>query len=78
MSPTASKTKSKPILIKCGNHFINPSDIREIRLIKKGTKDLYVVKFLSDPNPDYACWVKGDDIEALLDHFEIIVSDERE
>lgn len=83
MSPTNNKRKKtnynhKPILIKCGSNYINPLDIQRILHIKKGNKDLYCVKFISDPNPTFACWVKGEDIEVLLEHFNIILSDERE
>lgn len=63
----------KPILIQCGKHFINPIDIR---CITKVRRDLYVVKFFSDPNPQYPCWVKSHEIEQLLQHFNIIVSEE--
>lgn len=75
MAPRKSKTIEikKPILIRCGKHLINPSDIR---LITKVRKDLYVIKFFSDPNPDWACWVDAKDIGILLNHFEIIVSDD--
>ena len=74
MAPRIRKQKnSKPVLIKCGAHFINPSNIK---LISKVKKDLYIVKFNDDPNPQYPCWVKESDIEPLLDVFNIIVSDE--
>lgn len=65
----------KPVLIACGKHLINPSDIR---IITKVRKDLYVVKFFSDPNPTYPCWVEAKEINKLLNHFEIIVSDDGE
>lgn len=76
MSPTKkaqTKKVKKPILIQCGKHLINPSDIR---IITKVRKDLYVVKFFSDPNPEYPCWIEAKDIDNLLTHFEIIVSDD--
>ncbi len=63
----------KPILIKVGKHLMNPTDIRCITQVRK---DLYVVKFLSEPNPDFACWVESKHINQLLEHFEVIVSDE--
>lgn len=77
MSPT-KKRSSKPTLIQCGNHFINPKDICRITKVLKGTKELYVIKFFSDPNPDYACWVRGSEIEPLLAMFNIIPSNEEE
>lgn len=79
MAPKTTKRKSnKPTLIACGNHFINPLDISRITKVVKGNKTLYVVKFYSDPNPDFACWIRGSEIDSLLDQFNIIVSDERE
>jgi len=73
MAPRVRKKKIKPVLIKCGKHFISPGDVRCITQVKS---DLYVVKFYSEPNPEYPCWIKEKEIGALLQHFEIIVSDE--
>lgn len=70
------RTTKKPILIKCGNHYINPTDIRKITKIEKFQKPLYAIDFISAPNPDFTCWVKEDDINMLLEHFELIVSDD--
>lgn len=79
MAPTNKRKSTKPTLIKCGNHFINPKDICRITKVNsKSSKDLYVVKFLSDPNPDYACWLRGEEITELLSQFNIIISDENE
>ncbi len=64
--------EKKPILIRCGKHLINPSDIR---MITKVRKDLYIVKFYSDPNPEYPCWLKAENINILLERFEIIAED---
>lgn len=75
---TITKRSRKPILIKCGNHYINPNDISRITRVDKGTKPLYVIRFFSDPNPDFACWVKGSDIDLLLERFNVIVSDDKE
>lgn len=63
----------KQTLIKVGRHLINLQDIRCITQVRK---DLYVVKFFSEPNPEYPCWVEGKHINSLLEHFDIIVSDE--
>ena len=76
--PTKHRRSNKPTLIACGKHFINPKDIQRITKIEKGSKVLYVVRFLSEPNPDFACWLRGDEIEPLLEQFNIIVSDENE
>lgn len=81
MSPQRKQPKqknTKPILIKCGNNYINPLDIQRILHVKKGNKDLYCVKFISEPNPTYACWVRGSDIEILLEQFNVLLSDEGE
>lgn len=82
MAPQIKKQRKteKPILIKCGNHYINPKDINRITKVKTRSDDnksLYVVEFLSNPNPQHTCWVKGDDIISLLEQFEIITSDEK-
>jgi sugar/nucleoside kinase (ribokinase family) len=71
-----STRKSKPVLIKVGRHYISPSDIRCISEVKKGR--LYIVKFYSDPNPQYPCWVNPEDIHKVLEHFNIIVGDDEE
>lgn len=71
---TTPKPK-KPTLIKCGNHFINPEDVSRITKINKGGIDLYSVKFKSEPNPNFACWVHGPEIINLLEQFNIISSD---
>lgn len=76
MAPKVTKTKSikKPILIKAGNHFIAPADIRCISSVKKG--NLFIIKFYSDPNPEYACFVEPEDIGAILNHFNIVDGNE--
>lgn len=63
----------KPTLIKVGKHMISINDVRCISHVKK---DLYIVKFYSDPNPTYPCWVDAKNIGALLEHFDIVSSDE--
>ncbi len=79
MSPTRKRKSRKPVrkevvakkplLIQCGKHFINPNDVARITQIRK---DLFVVKFISEPDPEWACWVDAKDIGNLLSHFEII------
>lgn len=69
----------KPQLVKCGNHYINPRDVSEISKINKRDEGergpLYVVRFVSNPNPKYACWVNGKDIGILLEQFDIVTED---
>lgn len=66
------KTK-KPVLIRVGRHFISPSDIRCISEVKGGR--LYIIKFYSEPNPEYPCFVEPKDIGAVLDQFDIVIGD---
>jgi hypothetical protein len=73
-------TRKKPRLIKCGNHYINPADVSHIRSITREfpsgkSKTLYVVDFISNPNPEWSCWIPDDDIGVLLNEFEIITGD---
>jgi hypothetical protein len=75
MAPRVTQKKrkgNKPVLIKCGKHLVSPTDIRCISQVRK---DLYIVKFFSDPNPEFPCWVEAADIKTLLAQFEIIVGD---
>jgi hypothetical protein len=63
----------KPILIAVGNHMIDPNDVACITRING--KDLYVVRLKSQPNMEYPIWVRKNEIDALIEHFNIIVSD---
>lgn len=76
----------KPKLIQVGKHFINPLDVSCISEVSTRReeydedvqgeitvkKTLYVVRFVSNPNPAYPCWVNREDISILLEQFEII------
>ena len=68
--PTKNK---KPILVKVGNHLVDPSDVSCITRIK--SKKLYVVRLKSQPNMGYPIWVNAGEIDALLEHFEIKSAD---
>ncbi len=72
MSPR-KKEHQKPLLMKVGNHLISPTDIRCISAVKKGK--LYVIKFYSEPNPEWPCFVEPKDIGIILDYFDIVESD---
>lgn len=61
--------KKRSILIKCGKHLIAPQDIRCITQVRP---KLYVIRFFSDPNPEYPCWVEEKDIQNVLEQFDII------
>lgn len=68
--------KKKPILIKVGNHLIDPNDVACVSKVSNGS--LYVVRLKSQPNMEYPIWVKKHQIESLLEHFEILVQDDEE
>lgn len=59
----------KPALVQVGNHWIRSEQISQITEVKPG---LYAVKFKDDPNPKYGTWVKGTDIQILLDYFVVL------
>lgn len=64
---------NKQTLIKVGNHLINPNEVRSISEVKK---NLYIIRFCNENNPQYATWVDNEkDIAVLLRHFNIIVED---
>lgn len=65
--------QTKPVLIQVGRHFIAPSDIRCISSVKKGT--LYIIKFYSEPNPEFPCFVTPEEIGKVLEHFDIVSGD---
>jgi len=71
------KKTDKPQLVKVGNHFINVKDVSAITKINGNSERgrLYVVRFISNPNPEYTCWVGEKDIQFLLEQFNIIVGD---
>ena len=64
----------KVTLVKVGEHFIDPSDVACITRIKSNKK-LFVVRLKSQPNMEFPIWVNRSQIEHLLAHFNIIVSD---
>ncbi len=72
-SRKTTKKVAKPLLIKVGRHYIAPSDIRCISEVKGGR--LYIVKFYSEPNPEYPCFVEPKDIQTVLKQFNIVVGD---
>jgi len=78
--------KKKPVLIQCGKHLININDVRSISEVRATVEDseegnlfgsrtrrkkLYIVKFISDPNPEYPIWINEENIGSLLKHFRI-------
>lgn len=65
--------KKKPTLIKVGQHLVDPTDVACITKIR--SKNLYIVRLKSQPNMEYPIWVKVGEIDALLDYFDIKVSD---
>lgn len=65
----------KPTLIAVGNHMIDPNDVACVSKVKS---DLYIVRLKSQPNMEYPIWVKKHQINSLLSHMNIVVSDDME
>lgn len=63
----------KKQMVKVGNHIIDPIDVAVITKVK--TKGLYVVRLKSQPNMEYPIWVRGKEIEVLLEYFDIKIED---
>ncbi len=36
------------------------------------TRSLFIVRFISNPNPQYPCWVEKKDIGILIEQFNVI------
>lgn len=76
MAPRKTKTTKrtkKPVLIQVGRHFIAPNDIRCISAVKNGK--LYIIRFYSEPNPEFPCFVTPEEIGKVLNQFEIVSGD---
>jgi hypothetical protein len=43
-----------------------PDDVRPTE------RSLYIVRMISNPNPEYPCWVEKKDIGVLLEQFNIV------
>jgi hypothetical protein len=67
-----AKNKKK-LMIKVGKHIIDPEDVAAITQVK--TKGLFIVRLKSQPNMEYPIWVGKNQIEALLEYFDIKISD---
>lgn len=65
--------RKKTVMVKAGNHLVDPTDVACITKIKN--KGLYVVRLKSQPNMEYPIWVQKGELEALLEHFEIHLKD---
>lgn len=69
--PQAIDAGTKPLLVRVGNTYVDPTQVREIRGVKKGT--LYIIRFKGDDNgAPYPCWAQPDEITTLLAYFNII------
>ncbi len=64
----------KPILIKVGNHFVNPDDVSSIRQTQArvSNKKLFVVDLKSKPDSPHPIWAQESDIQTLINHFEVL------
>jgi len=70
---TKKKMIKKPILVKVGQHLIDPTDVACISRLK--SKRLYIVRLKSQPNMEFPIWVNVNEIDALLEYFEIKEND---
>jgi hypothetical protein len=70
---TKKKMSKKPILVKVGQHLIDPTDVACISRLK--SKRLYIVRLKSQPNMEFPIWVNVNEIDALLEYFEIREND---
>jgi hypothetical protein len=63
-----SKQLQLPLLIKIGQHYIDPNDVAGI----KHAKDkLYIIMLKSSPEPQYPMWIKERDFEIAKQYFKI-------
>ncbi len=67
------KKIKKQVMVKVGNHLIDPTDVSCISRVK--SKKLYIVRLKSQPNMEFPIWVGAHEIDALLEYFEIKVTD---
>ncbi len=66
---------TRPKLIHCGSHLIDPTDVVCITKVKKH-KDLYIVKLRSNPDPNFPIWVNEADITPLIQQFNVVTADD--
>jgi hypothetical protein len=68
---TKAKTSvvTKPVLIKVGPHLVSPDDVSCITRLK--SKKLYIVRLKSQPNMEFPIWVQLNEIDALLEYFDV-------
>jgi hypothetical protein len=59
---------ARPVLVRCGKNFIDPSDVSKIVEVRDG---LFVVEFKSNPTPDFKCWLRESEVENLISYFEV-------
>jgi hypothetical protein len=67
--PRAKKIHPKPKLIKIGDHFVDPN---EVLGFKRANEELYILKLRSEPESIHPLWIKVEDMEKALKHFEVI------
>lgn len=68
---TKKKNLNKKTMVQVGDHLIDLNDVSSITKVRNG---LYIIKFISNPNPTYACWVATKDITQLTKYFNVIES----
>lgn len=62
----------RPTLVKVGNQYVNPADVSSIKYVR--SNKLYIVNFISHPEPEYAFWVDGADIGDLVQYFNVVTT----
>jgi hypothetical protein len=73
MRNNMAKKIRKQVMVKVGNHLIDPTDVACISKLR--SKRLYIVRLKSQPNMEFPIWVGAHEIDALLEYFEIKVND---
>lgn len=63
----------KPVLVGVGKHLIDPTDVACISNVRK--QGLYIVRLKSQPNMEFPIWVKEREIGALLEYFDLKITD---
>jgi len=66
------QTDARPVLVRVGKHLIDPTDVAAITQVKKG---LWVIRLKSQPDMKYPAWAEEDELEKLLEQFNILECD---
>jgi hypothetical protein len=61
--------KSKPTLIRVGEHYVSTDNVAGFKQAKKG---LYILQLKSSPEAEYPLWVSECELEAALPYFNVV------